>query len=92
MPLTASEVRLVTVIPSELARTDPALVQTLDSGLLAPHAIVPARRGTRRARYVSALGLAVLLSTLGIAVHVPVMCVCGWFTLLTVMAVHGVSG
>lgn len=91
MPLTASEGRRLDGIAADLQRTDPALAGALRAGVVPPVAS-PGRRKGRRARYVAALGLAALLLTLGIVLHVPVLCMCGWFTLLTTMVARGISG
>ncbi len=91
MPLTASEARRLDGIATDLQRTDPELAGALRTGMVPP-AAEPVRRPAHRARYVAALGLAALLLTLGIVLHVPVLCMCGWFTLLTTMVACGISG
>lgn len=91
VPLTSSEARRLDGIACDLQRSDPALAGALRTGVVPP-AAEPARRAAHRGRYVAALGLAALLLTLGIVLHVPVLCMCGWFTLLTTMVARGISG
>lgn len=91
MPLTASEARRLDGIADDLQRTDPALAGALRTGAVQP-ATEPVHRTAHRGRYVAALGLAALLLTLGIVLRVPVLCMCGWFTLLTTMVARGISG
>ena len=90
MPLTASEARRLDGIAVDLQQSDPALAGALRTGVVPP--ADPVRRPAHKGRYVAALALAALLLTLGIVLHVPVLCMCGWFTLLTTMVARGISG
>ena len=92
MPLTASEARRLDGIATDLQRTDPALAGALRTGVVPPATRRSPAGRAHRGRYVAALGLAALLLTLGIVLHVPVLCMCGWFTLLTTMVARGISG
>lgn len=91
MSLTASEARRLDGIADELQRTDPALAGALRHGVV-PASAQPAPRAAHRGRYIAAIGLAALLLTLGIVLRVPVLCMCGWFTLLATMVARGISG